>query len=121
MHRNLRQQQRELLTKIRLNLKATPQWHTLAPGMRLPVGPLTKALKSTARAEMAIETLPQTTGTEKLAAAIAKAVARRAILNGTMWTMKTAASSPLRPMASTFFRKSGPYPIYSRPNTSPKA
>ena len=45
---------------IRLNLTTTPLWMTLAPGMRLPVGPLTTALMSTARAEMAIEVLPET-------------------------------------------------------------
>ena len=65
---------------IRLNLTATPQWLTLAPGLRLLVGPLTTALMVSARADMAIETLPETVTTEELALAMAKAVARRAIL-----------------------------------------
>ena len=65
---------------IRLNLTATPQWLDLAPGLRLLVGPLTTALMVSARADMAIETLPETATTEELALAMAKAVARRAIL-----------------------------------------
>ena len=65
---------------IRLNLTATPQWLTLSPGLRLLVGPLTTALMVSARADMAIETLPETASAEELALAMAKAVARRAIL-----------------------------------------
>ena len=65
---------------IRLNLTATPQWLDLAPGLRLLVGPLTTALMVSARADMAIESLPDTATTEELALAMAKAVARRAIL-----------------------------------------
>jgi hypothetical protein len=66
---------------IRLNLTATPQWLDLAPGLRLLVGPLTTALMVSARADMAIEALPETASTEELALAMAKAVARRAILD----------------------------------------
>ena len=66
---------------IRLNLTATPQWLDLAPGLRLLVGPLTTALMVFARADMAIESLPETASTEELALAMAKAVARRAILD----------------------------------------
>ena len=65
---------------IRLNLTASPQWLNLAPGLRLLVGPLTTALMVSARADMAIETLPENATTEELALAMAKAVARRAIL-----------------------------------------
>ena len=65
---------------IRLNLTATPQWLTLAPDLRLLVSPLTTALMVSARADMSIETLPETATTEELALAMAKAVARRAIL-----------------------------------------
>ena len=57
---------------IRLNLTATPQWLSLAPGLRLLVGPLTTALMVSARADAAIE---------ELALAMAKAVARRAVLD----------------------------------------
>lgn len=66
---------------IRLNLTATPQWLTLAPDLRLLVGPLTTALMVSARADMSIESLPNTATTEELALAMAKAVARRAILD----------------------------------------
>jgi hypothetical protein len=66
---------------ISLNLTATPQWLGLAPGLRLLVDPLTTALMVSARADMAIETLPETATTEELALAMAKAVARRAILD----------------------------------------
>ena len=65
---------------IRLNLTAIPQWLDLAPGLRLLVGPLTTALMVSARADMAVESLPETASTEELALAMAKAVARRAIL-----------------------------------------
>jgi len=44
---------------IRLNLTATPQWLDLAPGLRLLVGPLTTALMVSARADPAIEALPE--------------------------------------------------------------
>ena len=66
---------------IRLNLTATPQWLDLAPGLRLLVGPLTTALMVSARADIAIESLPESATTEELALAMAKAVARRAILD----------------------------------------
>ena len=66
---------------IRLNLTATPQWLDLAPGLRLLVGPLTTALMVSARADMAIESLPETASSEELALAMAKAVARRASLD----------------------------------------
>jgi hypothetical protein len=66
---------------IRLNLTATPEWLDLAPSLRLLVGPLTTALMVSARADMAIEGLPNTASTEELALAMAKAVARRAILD----------------------------------------
>ena len=66
---------------IRLNLTATPQWLDLAPGLRLLVGPLTTALMVSARADPAIEALPEGATQEELALAMAKAVARRAVLD----------------------------------------
>jgi hypothetical protein len=66
---------------IRLNLTATPQWLDLAPGLRLLVGPLTTALMVSARADLAIEALADTATQEELALAMAKAVARRAVLD----------------------------------------
>lgn len=64
---------------IRLNLIATPQWLTLAPGLRLQVAPLTTALMVSARADPAIEALPEGASQETLALAMAKAIARRAV------------------------------------------
>ncbi|WP_019956702.1 hypothetical protein [Yoonia vestfoldensis] len=66
---------------IRLNLTAVPEWLDLAPGLRLLVAPLTTALMVSARADPAIEVMPDTATTEELALAMAKAVARRAVLD----------------------------------------
>jgi hypothetical protein len=66
---------------IRLNLTATPEWLELAPGLRLLVGPLTTALMVSARADPAIEGLPEEACQEDLALAMAKSVARRAVLD----------------------------------------
>ncbi|SNS29519.1 hypothetical protein [Antarctobacter heliothermus] len=66
---------------IRLNLTATPEWLDLAPGLRLLVGPLTTALMVSARADPSIEDLPQGASQEDLALAMAKSVARRAVLD----------------------------------------
>lgn len=66
---------------IRLNLTATPEWLELAPGLRLLVGPLTTALMVSARADLAVETPPEGASQEELALVMAKAVARRAVLD----------------------------------------
>ncbi len=66
---------------IRLNLTATPEWLDLAPGLRLLVSPLTTALMVSARADPAIETLPEDASQEALALAMAKSVARSAVLD----------------------------------------
>ena len=66
---------------IRLNLTATPEWLALAPGLRLLVGPLTTALMVSARADLAVETLPEGATQEEMALAMAKSVARRAVLD----------------------------------------
>jgi len=66
---------------IRLNLTAAPAWLTLAPGLRLHVAPLTTALMVSARADPAIEALPDTATQEELVLTMAKAVARRAVLD----------------------------------------
>ena len=66
---------------IRLNLTATPEWLDLAPGLRLLVGPLTTALMVSARADLAVEALPEGASQEEMALAMAKAVARRAVLD----------------------------------------
>ncbi len=82
---------------IRLNLTATPQWLTLAPDLRLLVGPLTTALMVSARADMAIESLPDTATTEELALAMAKAVARRAIVEWHGVADETGSVVPVTP------------------------
>ena len=66
---------------IRLNLTATPQWLDLAPGLRLLVAPLTTALMVSARADPTIEALPDDASQEDLALAMAKSLARRAVLD----------------------------------------
>ena len=65
---------------IRLNLTASPEWLDLAPGLRLLVAPLTTALMVSARADPAIEAMPEGGSQEELALLMAKAVARRAVL-----------------------------------------
>ena len=66
---------------IRLNLTAAPEWLELAPGLRLKVAPLTTALMVSARADATLEALPEDASQEQLALAMAKAVARRAVLD----------------------------------------
>ena len=66
---------------IRLNLTATPEWLDLAPGLRLQVAPLTTALMVSARADATLEALPEDASQEELALVMAKAVARRAVLD----------------------------------------
>jgi len=66
---------------IRLNLTATPQWLELAPGLRLLVAPLTTALMVSARADPTIEAMPEGATQGELALSMAKAVARRAVLD----------------------------------------
>ena len=66
---------------IRLNLTAAPAWLELAPGLRLKVAPLTTALMVSARADPAIDAMPKGASQEELALAMAKAVARRAVLD----------------------------------------
>lgn len=65
---------------LRLNLTAAPEWLELAPGLRLQVAPLTTALMVSARADPAIEAMPEEASQEELALAMAKSVARRAVL-----------------------------------------
>jgi len=66
---------------IRLNLTAAPAWLTIAPDLRLLMAPLTTALMVSARADPAIEALADTATQEELALTMAKAVARRAVLD----------------------------------------
>ena len=66
---------------LTLDLTNAPRWLDLAPGLRLQLRPLTTALMVSARADLAIEALPNTATQEELALAMAKAVARRAVLD----------------------------------------
>ena len=66
---------------IRLNMTSAPDWLTLAPDLRVQVAPLTTALMVSARADPAIEALQEDASREELALAMAKAVARRAVLD----------------------------------------
>ena len=66
---------------IRLNMTSAPEWLTLAAGLRVQVAPLTTALMVSARADPAIEELPRDASREELALEMAKAVARRAMLD----------------------------------------
>ena len=65
---------------IRLNLSNQPEWLDLLPGLRVLVAPLTTALMVSARADPAINGLSETSSQEDMALAMAKAVARRAVL-----------------------------------------
>jgi len=65
---------------IRLNLSNRPEWLDLLPSLRVLVAPLTTALMVSARADPAIDGLTETSSQEDMALAMAKAVARRAVL-----------------------------------------
>ena len=65
---------------ITLDLTNAPRWLDLLPGVRLKLRPLTTALMVSARVDPVIEALPSEASTEELALAMAKAVARRAVL-----------------------------------------
>jgi hypothetical protein len=66
---------------IRLNLSNRPVWLDLLPGLRVLVAPLTTALMVSARADPAIDGLTESSSQEDMALAMAKAVARRALLD----------------------------------------
>ena len=66
---------------IRLNLSNSPEWLTLLPGLRIKVAPLTTALMVAARVDPALAARPETATTEEMALAMAKAVARLAVLD----------------------------------------
>ena len=65
---------------LTLDLTNAPQWCDLIPGVRLRLRPLTTALMVAARGDPAIADLPEGAATEEAALAMAKALARRAIL-----------------------------------------
>jgi hypothetical protein len=65
---------------IRLNLTNRPEWLDLLPGLRVLVAPLTTALMVSARSDGSVAALPDGATTEEAALAMAKALARRTIL-----------------------------------------
>jgi hypothetical protein len=66
---------------LTLDLTNAPRWLDLLPGVRLKLRPLTTALMVSARSDAAIQALPPEAGPEELALIMAKAVARRAVLD----------------------------------------
>ncbi len=65
---------------LTIDLSNAPQWCDLIPGVRVRLRPLTTALMVSARGDPAIADLPEGAATEEAALAMAKALARRAIL-----------------------------------------
>ncbi len=66
---------------LTLDLTNAPFWCDLVPGVRVKLRPLTTALMVAARSDPAITDLPKEARTEEAALAIAKALARSAILD----------------------------------------
>jgi len=66
---------------LTLDLTNAPFWCDLIPGVRVKLRPLTTALMVSARGDPAIADLPEGSATEEAALAMAKALARRAILD----------------------------------------
>ena len=66
---------------LRLDLKPLPSWHDLIPGLRVHLAPLTTALMVAARSQPVVADLPACASAEQAALAMAKALARTAILD----------------------------------------
>ena len=66
---------------LRLDLKALPSWHDLIPGLRVHLAPLTTVLMVAARSQPIVKELPDGASAEEAALAMAKALARTAILD----------------------------------------
>ena len=66
---------------LTLDLSSAPFWCELLPGLRVKLRPLTTALMVASRADPAIAALTEGTAPEEAALAMAKALARRAILD----------------------------------------
>ena len=65
---------------LTLELTNEPQWFDLIPGVRVRLRPLTTALMVSARGDPFVADLPEGFTTEEAALAMAKALARRAVL-----------------------------------------
>jgi hypothetical protein len=66
---------------LTLDLTNAPFWCDLVPGVRVKLRPLTTALMVAARCDPAIADLPKEARTEEAALAMAKALARSAVLD----------------------------------------
>ena len=78
---------------LTLDLTNAPFWCDLVPGVRVNLRPLTTALMVAARSDPAIVDLPKEARTEEAALAMAKALARSAILD---WEgVRDAEGAPL--------------------------
>jgi hypothetical protein len=78
---------------LTLDLTNTPFWCDLVPGVRVKLRPLTTGLMVATRSDPAIANLPKEARTEEAALAMAKALARSAILD---WEgVRDAEGAPL--------------------------
>lgn len=66
---------------IRLDLSTKPRWLDLGSGLRLHVLPVTTAIMVAARNDPAVEALPEGASQEQMAVVMAKAVARRVVMD----------------------------------------
>lgn len=66
---------------IRLNLSNEPRWLDLGAGLHLQVAPITTAIMAAARSDIAVTDATEDMAQEALAVIMAKAVARRAVLD----------------------------------------
>ncbi len=66
---------------LRLNLSREPEWLELAPGLRLLLAPMSTALMMAARADPAVQDLPEYASNDARGMVFARALARRALLD----------------------------------------
>jgi hypothetical protein len=66
---------------LRLNLCREPEWLELAPGLRLLLAPMSTALMMAARADPAVQDLPEDASNDQRGMVFARALARRALLD----------------------------------------
>ena len=95
---------------IRLDLNAGPEWLDLDHGVQLKLLPLTTALMAAARADEAVESLPEDIPDETRAIAFAKAIARRAVID---WAgIGDAEGEPLAPTPKAIDALLDIYPLF---------
>jgi hypothetical protein len=81
---------------LRLDLSAAPFWLDLAPGVRLRLAPLSTALMAAARSDPAVRAVAEGEDRDLQAITLAKAVARRAVLD---WEgIGNAEGEPIAPI-----------------------